>query len=161
MDYLLEKKPESVLTTGASHFNNLEDVVYLTVYYPNNLIAHIHVNWLSPVKIRETLIAGSKKMIVWDDNEPEEKIRIYDKGVKIVKSVHDVYDMLVQYRTGDMYCPKLDTTEAIKTEVNNIVSCLENNNKAIADGQSGLMNVKILEAAQKSLENRGKEVRIY
>jgi predicted dehydrogenase len=160
MYYLLEKDPVSVLATGASHFNNLEDVAYLTVYYPDNLIAHIHVNWLSPVKIRQTLIAGQKKMIVWDDNEPIEKIKIYDKGVEVVKCDDDIYKMLIQYRTGDMYCPKLNTTEGLAVEAHNIVDCLLVNKSPLVDGHAGYMVVKILEAAQQSLEKRGKEIKI-
>ena len=160
MHYLLDQQPESVVATGVSHLNGLEDVAYLTVYYPNNLISHIHVNWLSPVKIRQTLIAGRKKMVMWDDNEPIEKVRIYDKGIELVESTDEVYEMLIQYRTGDMYCPKLDTTEGLTVEVKNIVSTLLNETKPVADGASGYMVVKILEAAQKSLKSRGKEVKL-
>ncbi len=161
MHYLINKQPEYIIATGADHFgSNLEDVAYLTIYYPNNIIAHIHTNWLSPVKIRKTLIAGSKKMIVWDDNEPIEKVKIYDKGVDIVQSSDEVYNLLIQYRTGDMYCPKIDTTEALTVEVNQIVDSLENDKTAAVDGKTGLMVVNILEAAQKSIKNGGKEVRI-
>ncbi|MFC2088441.1 Gfo/Idh/MocA family protein [Calditrichota bacterium] len=161
MHYLLEKKPESVVATGADHTGSgLEDVAYLTVYYPNNLIAHIHTNWLSPVKIRETLITGSKKMIVWDDNTPSEKVRIYDKGIDVVESADQIYNMLIQYRTGDMFCPKIDTSEALGTEINHIVECIEQNKPALTDGKAGLMVVKILEAAQESIKNRGREIKV-
>jgi len=161
MFYLLDRYPECVVATGADHFGTgLEDMAYLTVYFPNNLIAHIHVNWLSPVKIRQTLIAGSKKMVVWDDNEPSEKVRIYDKGIEIVQTTDKVYDILIQYRTGDMYCPKIDTKEALSVEVDDIVASLKNGSVPISDGKVGLMIVKILEAAQYSIKNRGKEVRI-
>lgn len=160
MYHLLEKQPEAIITAGASHLSNLEDVAYMTIYYPRNLIAHINVNWLSPVKIRQTLIAGNKKMIVWDDNQPIEKVRIYDKGVEVVKTVDDVYNLLIQYRAGDMYCPKLDTTEGLAFEVNNIVNTLLHGDKPIADGYSGYMVVKMLEAAQMSLIARGKEIKI-
>ncbi len=161
MHFLLNQYPESVVATGADHTGSgLEDVAYLTVYYPNNLIAHIHTNWLSPVKIRETLIAGSKKMVVWDDNTPSEKVRIYDKGIDVIKTADQVYDMLIQYRTGDMFCPRIDGAEALGEEVNHIVECIEQNKVPIADGNAGLMVVKILEAAQESIKNRGKEVKI-
>jgi len=161
MHYLLNQKPVGVAAVGAAHFNSgLEDVAYLTIYYPNNLIAHIHINWLSPVKIRQTLIAGSKKMIVWDDNEPIEKIRIYDKGVDVIRSKDEVYKMLIQYRTGDMYCPRLDNTEALNSEINHIVECIENGTPCISDGKMGEIVVRILEAAQESIKNRGKEVKI-
>ncbi|MHA1830300.1 MAG: Gfo/Idh/MocA family protein [Candidatus Helarchaeota archaeon] len=161
MHFLLNKKPESVVATGAEHLNNsLEDVAYLTIYYPNNLIAHIHANWLSPVKIRQTLIAGTKKMIVWDDNMPSEKIRVYDKGIEVIETADQVYNTLIQYRTGDMYCPKIDSTEALKTEINHIVEVLENDLTPLADGYSGWIVVKILEAANKSIRERGKEILI-
>lgn len=161
MNFLLDQLPQSVVANGADHLGNgLEDVAYLTFYFDNNLIAHIHINWLSPVKIRQTLIAGSKKMVVWDDNQPSEKVRVYNKGIEIVKSRNQVYNLLIQYRTGDMYCPKIDLTEALKVEIEDIVHCLNNNRSSISEGYVGLMVVKILEAAQKSLKNRGKEVLI-
>jgi predicted dehydrogenase len=161
MQFLLNQKPECVMATGSDHLNNgLEDVAYLTVYYPNKLIAHIHANWLSPVKIRHTLLAGSKKMVVWDDTEPSEKVRIYDKGVEVVKTADQVYNMLIQYRTGDMYCPKLESIEALKAEVGHIVDCIENNSESIISGDAGLMVTKILEASDQSIKNRGKEIQI-
>lgn len=161
MHHLLANKPEYVVANGAAHFNSgLEDVAYLTVYFPNNLIAHIHTNWLSPVKIRQTLIAGSKKMVVWDDNQPSEKVRIYDKGVEMIQTPDQVYNLLVQYRTGDMFCPKIDGMEALTAEINHIVECLQQNKSAIADGKAGWIVVKILEAAQESIKNRGKEVKL-
>lgn len=161
MHHLLPGKPESVVATGIDNFGNgLENVAYLTVYYPDHLIAHVHTNWLSPVKIRQTLLAGSKKMVVWDDNQPSEKVRIYDKGVDVVESADQVYHMLVQYRTGDMYCPKIDSKEALAVEVERIIDCLETGTDGVADGRDGLQVVRILEAAQISVKARGKEVRI-
>lgn len=161
MDYCLSQKPECVIATGSDHFRGgMEDVAYMTVYYPNNLIGHIHTNWLSPVKVRQTLIAGSKKMIVWDDIQPSEKVRIYDKGVDVINGVDQVYNMLIQYRTGDMYCPKIDGTEALKAEVTHIADCLMNGTKPVSDGQAGLMVVKILEASDQSVKNRGREIKI-
>jgi predicted dehydrogenase len=161
MHYLLDKKPEGVVATGADHLGSgLENVAYLTVYYPDNLIAHIHTNWLSPVKIRETLIAGTKKMVVWDDNQPSEKVRIYDKGIDVIQTADEVYNMLIQYRTGDMYCPKIDGREALAVETQHIVDCLTRNVKPIVDGKAGWMIVKILEAAQESIKQRGKEIKI-
>ena len=161
MHYLLERKPHSVVATGADHTGSgLENVAYMTVYFSDNLLAHFHANWLSPVKIRQTLIAGSKKMIVWDDNQPSDKVRIYDKGIEIVNSSDDVYNMLIQYRTGDMYSPKLATKEALATEVEHIYDCINNNKKPLVDGHAGWMVVRILEAAQESIKNRGREVQI-
>jgi predicted dehydrogenase len=161
MYYLLEKEPESVIATGADHLGHgIENVAYLTVHYPNNLLAHINTNWLSPVKIRQTLIAGTKKMIVWDDNQPSEKVRVYDKGIEVINTADEVYNMLIQYRTGDMFCPKISAAEALGVEIDHIVECLTANTPSIADGKAGLMVVKILEAAQESIKNRGKEVKI-
>ena len=161
MYYLLDQHPESVIATGADHLGNgIEDVAYMTVYYPNNLIAHIHTNWLSPVKIRQTLLAGSKKMVVWDDNQPSEKVRIYDKGIKVLKTEDEIYKTLIQYRTGDMYCPKIENIEALAAETQNIADTLLNGGKPMVDGHAGWMVVKVLEAAQSSIKNRGKEIKI-
>jgi predicted dehydrogenase len=161
MHFLLNQDPESVVATGADHLGSgIENVAYLTVYFPNNLIAHINTNWLSPVKIRQTLIAGSKKMIVWDDNQPSEKVRVYDNGIEVIKSADEVYDMLIQYRTGDMFCPKINPIEALGAEVDHIIECIGNNHKSVISGRAGLMVVKILEAAQESIKSRGKEIKI-
>jgi len=161
MDFCISQKPECVIATGSDHFRDgMEDVAYLTVYYPNNLIGHIHTNWLSPVKVRQTLLAGSKKMIVWDDINPSEKVRIYDKGVDVINGAEKVYNMLIQYRTGDMYCPRIDGTEALKAEVAHIADCLINGTKPVSDGSAGLMVVRILEASDQSVKNRGKEIKI-
>ena len=114
MDYIIPEKPIAVSATGAAHLNHgLENVAYITVYFPNNIIAHINVNWLSPVKVRTTLVGGQKKMLVWNDLEPADKIKIYDKGVEIANA-EGVYNLLVSYRSGDMWAPKIDQTEALK-----------------------------------------------
>ncbi len=161
MYYLLNKMPESVVATGSAHLGNgIEDVAYMTIFYTDNLIAHIHTNWLSPVKIRQTLIAGSKKMIVWDDNQPSEKVRIYNKGIDILQDEKDIYRTLIQYRTGDMYAPKLDGIEALTRETQNIVNSIMENRKPLVDGFAGWMVVKVLEAADQSIKNRGKEIKI-
>ncbi len=161
MQYILDKQPVSVVATGADHTGTgLENVAYLTIYFEDNLIAHFHTNWLSPVKIRQTLIAGSKKMVVWDDNQPSEKIRIYDKGIEILDKPDEVYHMLVQYRTGDMYSPKISDREALATQVEHIVNCLNDQETPMADGHAGRSVIRILEAAQESIKNRGKEIEI-
>jgi predicted dehydrogenase len=161
MDYLIAQKGEGVVATGSDHVGkDLEDVAYLTVFYPNNIIAHIHVNWLSPVKIRQTLIGGSKKMIVWDDNSPSEKVKIYDKGIDVIQTRDQIYDTLIQYRTGDIYCPKIRQTEALAAEVQHFIDCIVEQKRPISDGKSGLRVVEILEASEKSVKNRGKEIRL-
>jgi len=161
MDYFINRPVQSIVATGADHVGKgLEDVAYLTVYYPDNIIAHIHTNWLSPVKVRQTLIGGSKKMIVWDDNSPSEKVKIYDKGIEVIQTSDQIYNTLIQYRTGDMYCPKIPQTEALAVEIQHFVDCIKNNKKSISDGHSGLRVVQILEASEKSIKNRGMEIKI-
>ena len=112
-----------MVATGEGHLNGLADVAFITVYYPNNMIAHINVNWLSPVKVRTTLIGGEKKMLVWNDLEADEKIKVYDKGVQITTG-EAVYQLLVSYRSGDMWAPKIEQVEALKAETAYFVDCI-------------------------------------
>jgi predicted dehydrogenase len=155
MDYFIDEKPQAVVVTGVGHFGRgLEDIAYLTFYYDNNIIAHINVNWLSPVKVRTTLIGGEKKMLVWNDLEPDEKIKIYDKGVK-VRTKEGQYNLLVDYRSGDMWAPKVVQTEALKLMAEKFVDYVKNGGTIVNDGIAGLNNVKMLEAANKSLKNKG------
>jgi predicted dehydrogenase len=161
MDYIINRPPASIVATGSDHLGKgLEDVAYLTIFYPDNIIAHIHVNWLSPVKIRQTQISGSKKMVVWDDNSPSEKVKIYDKGIEVIQTADQVYQTLIQYRTGDMYCPKISQTEALAVEMEHFADCLEKNRVPVSDGHSGLRVVQLLESAEKSIKNRGKEFKL-
>ena len=156
MDYLLESKPIAVSATGSCHVGNgLEDIAYLTVQFENNLIAHFHVNWLAPVKIRKTLIGGTKSMIVYDDTEASEKLKIYDKGIEVTTR-EGVYDTLVQYRTGDMLSPKIEQTEALSLAAAHFIDCIKNDKKPLTDGTSGLNVVRILEASEVSIKNQGK-----
>jgi predicted dehydrogenase len=154
MDYLIGASPEAVVATGQKHLNGHEDIAYLTLYFPNKVIAHVNVNWLSPVKIRMTLIGGEKKMLLWNDLVADEKLRVYDKGVDIT-SEEGVYDMLVSYRTGDMWAPQIERREALRTELEYFVECVAAGRDPFNDGRSGLRVVNILEAATKSLEGRG------
>ena len=157
MDYLIVEKPEAVVATGSSHLNSLADMAFITVYFPGNVIAHFNVNWLSPVKVRNTLIAGRDKMLVWNDLEPDEKIKVYDKGVKIT-SGESVYDLLVSYRSGDVWGPKVDSTEALKVELEYFVECIREGKTPLNDGPAGLRVVRLLEAAEQSLQARGQLV---
>jgi predicted dehydrogenase len=159
MDYLIKAKPEAVVATGQGHLNGHEDVAYMTIYFPDRVIAHINVNWLSPVKVRTTLIGGEKRMVVWNDLEADEKIKIYDKGVS-VKNGEGMYNLLVSYRSGDMWAPKVEQTEALKAEVNHFMDCIAANRAPMNDGVAGLRVVRLLEAAEKSLQARGKLVEI-
>lgn len=155
MDYLISEKPVAVSATGAAHVNQgMENIAFLTVYFPKNIIAHINVNWMSPVKVRTTLLCGQKKMLVWNDLEPADKIKIYDKGVDIT-SAEGVYNLLVSYRSGDMWAPKVDQTEALKLEVQHFIDCINNGGKSVNDGYAGLSVIKMLEAANRSLQSRG------
>lgn len=160
MDYLIDKKPIAISTVGCGHFRRgLEDIAYLTVYFDNNFIAHFNVNWLSPVKIRLTLIGGKNKMLLWNDLEVDEKIKIYDKGVDI-KTTEGVYNLLVDYRSGDMYAPKLEHKEALRTEIEHFIECIEDDKTPINDGYAGLRVVNILEASTRSLKNSGKMIKL-
>jgi predicted dehydrogenase len=154
IDFLIKEKPIAVVATGEAHFKGMEDIAYITIYFPNNIIAHVNVNWLSPVKVRTTLIGGQKKMLVWNDLEPDEKIKIYDKGVD-VKTKNGVYNLLVSYRSGDMWAPKVEQAEALKLLAGSFIECISNGNTPINDGLAGLRVVKMLEAVDKSLKRRG------
>lgn len=160
MDHVIGKRPEYVAATGQSHLNGLEDLAYLTIYFSDKVIAHINVNWLSPVKVRTTLIGGEKKMLVWNDLEPDEKVKVYDKGVSVTNGQNSVYDLLVSYRSGDMWAPKVEQTEALAAEAKYFAECIEKNQKPFNDGLAGLRVVEILEAADVSLQRRGAPVQI-
>src|ERR1700743_1890871 len=154
MDHLLKGKAEGIVTTGQGHLNGHEDVAYMTVYFPDKVIAHINVNWLSPVKVRTTLIGGEKRMLVWNDLEADEKVKIYDKGVKITNR-EGVYELLVNYRSGDMWAPQLEQVEALRQELSYFVECISTGQNPFNDGCAGLRVVKMLEAATESLSKRG------
>lgn len=157
VDYLIGQTPDAIVATGAPHKNGLAYVAFMTAYFPNNVIAHINVNWLSPVKIRTTLIGGEKKMLVWNDLEADEKIKIYDKGVEITGR-EGVYELLVSYRSGDMWSPKIEATEALRAELTYFVECIKNRQRPFNDGRAGLRVVKMLEAAEASLKRKGEAV---
>lgn len=160
MDYLLGQKARSVSAIGSCHVGNgLEDIAYLTLEFENNLIAHFHVNWLAPMKIRKTLIGGTRSMIVYDDTEASEKVKIYDKGIDVTTR-EGVYDTLVQYRTGDMLSPKLDQEEALAVGTRHFIDCILNDTKPLTDGDAGLNVVRILEASAISIKNRGQLVEL-
>jgi len=157
MDFLIRKEPEAVVATGQAHLNGHADVAYITVYFPHQTIAHINVNWLSPVKVRTTLIGGEKKMLMWNDLAADEKVKVYDKGVAMT-SKEGVYELLVSYRSGDMWAPKIEQTEALKIELEYFLKCIEANQTPLNDGVAGLRVIKLLEAARESLELKGEFV---
>lgn len=156
MDHLLGLEPELIVATGGAHVNRLENIAYLTVYFPDNVLAHINVNWLSPVKVRTTLVGGQKKMLVWNDLDPAEKVRVYDKGAEL-NTQQGVHQALVSYRTGDMFAPKVDEGEALRAETRYFLDCIQSGTRPFNDGQAGLRVVRILEAAEQSL-NQHKEI---
>ena len=154
MDHLIKATPEAIVATGESHLNSSEDVAFMTLYFPNKVIAHINVNWLSPVKIRTTLIGGEKRMLVWNDLDPDEKVKVYDKGVKLTNG-EGIYQLLVDYRSGDMWAPHLEQVEALHQELSYFVSCISTGQEPFNDGRAGLRVVRFLEAASESLSKRG------
>ena len=154
MDHLLDARPEAIVATGQKHLNGHEDVAFITLYFPDSVIAHVNVNWLSPVKVRTTLIGGEKRMLVWNDVEADEKVKVYDKGVNIT-SREGAYEMLVHYRTGDMWAPQLEQTEALRQELKYFVECVCSGREPLNGGAAGLRVVKMLEAATESLNKRG------
>ncbi|MBM4135416.1 MAG: Gfo/Idh/MocA family oxidoreductase [Nitrospira sp.] len=160
MDYVITEKPKSLVAVGASHTGNgIEDIAYVTVRFESELIAHFHLNWMSPVKMRRIIIGGSKKMIVFDDLEPAEKLKIYDKGITLTKADKKlIYQNIIQYRIGDMYAPKIDHSEALKTAVAHLVDCISNKKNPITNGESGLRVVRILEAIDKSMKKGGVKI---
>jgi predicted dehydrogenase len=157
MNYLIDEKPAAVVACGKSHVNDMEDIAYVTVHFDNSMIAHFNVNWLSPVKVRTTLLGGEKKMLVWNDVSADEKIKVYDKGVD-VKGREGIYSLLVSYRSGDMWAPKIEQTEALKLETEYFIDCIANDVEPINDGHAGLEVVRLLDACGESLKNSGEVV---
>jgi len=154
MDYLIPEKPEAIVATGESHLNGHEDIAYITAYFQNNMIAHFNVNWLSPVKVRTTLLGGANRMLVWNDLEADEKIKVYDKGVEIT-SKEGVYDLLVSYRSGDMWSPRVEQKEALAAEARYFAECVGSGKTPFNDGEAGLRIVRMLEASNQSLHHKG------
>jgi len=159
MDYVFPLSPIAVSATGVSHVpGEPANIAYLTLFFENNAIAHLHVNWLAPVKVRRTLIGGSKKMIIYDDVEPSEKVKVYDKGITVNGSKESMYDVMIGYRTGDMWAPQLEVTEALLAEAQHFVRCITRGERSITDGRAGLRVVRILEAATQSMNTRGRPI---
>jgi predicted dehydrogenase len=164
MDYLIDRQPQAVSAIGSCHIEpGIENIAYLMMNFGDDFIAHFHFNWLAPVKIRRTMIAGSRKMVLYDDIEPTEKVRIYDKGVTTNRVGPDReadYQTLVSYRTGDVWAPKLDSTEALRHVVAEFLESIRTARQPVTDGQSGLRVVRLLEAAQESIKSGGSLVKV-
>ncbi len=161
MDYVLQEPPSGVSATGLAHVAGApENIAYMTITFPGSLIAHVHANWLAPVKVRRTLLGGSRKMIVFDDLEASEKIKVYDRGISVNPSPENVYQMLVGYRTGDMWAPNLGLSEALSVEVAHFVDCIERQQPPLTGGEAGLRVIQLLEAATQSMQKRGEPVAV-
>jgi len=160
MNYLINKNPTAISALGTEHFGRgMEDVAFIAAHFDNGFIGHFHCNWLSPVKIRRTLISGDKKMLVWDDLASDEKIKIYDRGVEF-KNENGIHNLLVSYRSGDMHAPKISNLEALQLEVEYFLECAEKHIEPFNNGEAGLQVVRMLEAADKSLKNGGEKVKL-
>ncbi len=161
LDHLLGEHPVAVTASGMNHFPGTpENLAYMTLYYESGTIAHVNVSWLAPVKVRQILVGGSKKMITYDDLEPSEKIKIYDKGVSFTDDPQKIQEMRVGYRTGDMWAPRLAVTEALSVEGAHFVDCIEHGKTPKTDGQLGLRVVGLIEAANQSMRRKGETVYI-
>ena len=160
MAHIIDEQPSAVSATGhAQQPGQPEYVAFLTVYFPS-VIAHINVNWLSPVKIRRTLVGGTNQMIVYDDLETSEKIKLYDKGITVTETPDDVRKLLISYRTGDLWSPKVSDAEALMVEADHFAACIAGRETPISGGEAGLSLVRILEAADKSLAARGAPIEL-
>jgi len=155
MDYLIGREPVSVSATGAAHGGSpTENIAYLTVRYEGSLIGHVHVNWLAPAKVRRTILGGSKRMMIYDDMETSEKLKVYDKGFSIAtdRTLEKEYQLMISYRSGDMHAPRLETREGLAVEVENVIRAVNGLEPLVADGVAGWRVVRILEAAQQSIQ---------
>jgi predicted dehydrogenase len=160
LTYLIDLQPLWVSAIGTTHYGKLENQAYVTMKCANSFLAHIHVNWLAPVKLRSTVIGGSRRMIVYDDLEPSEKIRVYEKGVMLTNDPARRAQALVDYRTGDMFAPYIDKTEPLERACRTFIDAIENGTAPLTDGTAGLAVVRVLEAAEQSIRKEGERVRL-
>ncbi|MBJ7612579.1 MAG: oxidoreductase [Candidatus Nephthysia bennettiae] len=165
MDYVLDRVPRAAAAIGVAHIPGRPvNMGYLTCFFDDDLIAHLHVNWLAPVKVRRTLISGDRQMIVYDDVEPSEKIKVYDKGITVTNGLGNgmepAHDLLVGYRAGDMMAPQISLTEALRVEAQHFVECIRTGRRPLTDGWSGLRVIQVLEAAERSLADSGSPVEL-
>jgi len=161
MNYLLDEHPYGISATAATHFpGGMADVAYLTLRFDDDLLAHFHINWLSPVKVRQILIGGDRRMALYNDIEPTEKIKLYDRGIRWNDNAEARSEALVAYRLGDMHAPVIDQTEALQNECRHFIECIETNTTPITDGYAGLRVVRQLEAAERSARNEGRMERL-
>ncbi len=158
-DYLMDREPLAVSAIGLSHIDHQpENIAYITCYYPNDIIGHLHVNWLAPVKVRRILIGASRKMIIYDDLEPSEKVKVYEAGVDAIPNEDRLLQARIGYRMGDVHIPQLDRTEALRRVCEHFARCIVNGDTPLTDGAAGLRVLRILDAAGRSVEFRGREI---
>jgi predicted dehydrogenase len=159
LDFVLGERPAAIAATAASHVpGSPETMAFLTLFFDSGTLAHINVNWLAPVKVRQVLIGGSRKMIVYDDVQPSEKVKVYDKGVTVTPQGEALYDLLIGYRSGDIWTPQLPTAEALRIEVDHFAECIETGARPLTDGPMGVRMVELLEAASWSIRSRGQTI---
>jgi predicted dehydrogenase len=161
LDYLLGEHPVAVSASGINHFPGTpENLAYITLFYDSGFIAHASVSWLAPVKVRQILLGGSKKMIIYNDLEPSEKIKLYDKGVSFTDDPQKILEMRVTQRTGDMWAPKVAATEALRVGSAHFIECIEQNKAPETNGRLGFRVVELIEAATASMRGKGETVYI-
>ncbi len=164
MDFVLGRQPYAVAATGAAHVPGKPiNIGYLTCFFEDNLLAHVNANWLAPVKVRRTLVGGDQQMVVYDDLEPSEKLKVYDRGITLrdsEESTEGIHELLVSYRTGDMWAPRVSLKEALSVETSHFVECIRNSTQPLTSGLAGRRVVKILEAASRSLAEGGRPIEL-
>jgi predicted dehydrogenase len=159
LDFAFPEAPVAISATAVSHvLGSLETMAFITLFFPGGALAHVNVNWLAPVKVRRAMIGGSRKMILYDDLQPSEKVKIFDKGITVMPQGEELYKLLIGYRSGDMWAPQLSTVEALRTEVDHFLDCIETHASPITDGRAGLRVVELLEAATWSARQRGRTI---
>ncbi|HEY4203102.1 MAG TPA: Gfo/Idh/MocA family oxidoreductase [Devosiaceae bacterium] len=161
LDYVLDSRPVAISASAASFVADSPDnMAHLSVYFDDGAMAHLNVNWLAPVKVRQTLIGGSRRMVIYDDMQTSEKIKIYDRGVAVANDPSVAHDRMISYRIGDMSAPAISAKEALLTETEHFVRCIETGARPITDGESGLRIVEMLAAATRSTQLRGQPIEI-
>jgi predicted dehydrogenase len=161
LDFLLNEQPEAVSASGVNHFPGTpENLAHLTLYYASGMMAHINVSWLSPVKVRQVLVSGSQQMIVYDDLLPSEKIKVYDSGVNFRDDAEALQKARVSYRLGDMWAPRLEETEPLRIAVDHFAECIARKARSRTDATLGVRVVEVIEAANRSMRERGRSVHV-
>lgn len=161
LDFVFGEHPVAVSASGINHYPGTpENLAFITLFYDSGFIAHVNVSWLAPVKVRNILIGGTEKMITFDELQPSEKLKIYDKGVSLTDDPKQIHEMRVGYRTGDMWAPKVDNIEALRVEAAHFCDCINTGKSSVSDGRFGMRMVEVIEAATSSMRGRGETVHL-